>query len=73
MCFRAEQTRDLCHSGPAYHRCIILVIGPLKNWPLKSYACVYFKGVMITVAENFLLLMGVFVGYEHIGGSFHVQ
>jgi hypothetical protein len=73
MCFRAEQTRDLCHSRLSYHRRIIPVIGSLKNWPLKSYACVYSKGVMIRAAENFLLLMGVFVGYEHIGGSFHVQ
>lgn len=58
MCFRAEQIRDLCHSGLAYHRRFILVIGPSKNWPLKSYAGVYSKGVMITTAENFLLLMG---------------
>lgn len=73
MCFRAEQTRYLCHSGLAYHRRIIPVIGLLKNWPLKSYAGVYSKGILITTAEIFPLLMGVFVGYEHIGGRFHVQ
>ena len=73
MCFRTEQTSDLCHSGLAYHRRIIPVIGSLKNWPLKSCAGVYFKGVMITTADIFVLLMGAFVCYEHIGGSFHVQ
>lgn len=73
MCFRAEQTRCLCHSGLAYHRRIIPVIGSLKNLLLKSCADVYSKDVMITMAEIFPLLMGVFVGYEHIGGSVHVH
>jgi hypothetical protein len=73
MCLRAEQTRDVCHSGLAYHRRVIPVIGSLKNLPLKSCAGVYSKGVLIKTAEIFPLLMGVFVGYKHIVGSFHVQ